>query len=301
MPNWTYNKIVMRDKASFLAVCETMKSNESDFDFNRIIEQPKALDKIRSCGSEYDAIQMVNVICRDLGHADLEFGEVASWLKDHYPRLNITDKNRVHPVFGGIMPAYTISIEEIDLLAKMSFTKNHMRPTKLLEPEVCRQMLDARIKLGTCSWYEWRIANWGVKWNAGDISIDNYEMSISFSTPWSPVIDLMSQLSELVGVELYYMFDEEQIEVCCGELWFDHGECLIENCTGEFDETLFLVAAEINDPCQDDMRWDGSPGAGYVVYRYDTDSDEFDKLPVLSLGTTLKEDFLANNKPGAML
>jgi len=49
-------------------------------------------------------------------------------------------------------------------------------------------------KFGACDWYSWHLANWGTKWNACDVYVnDNF---ISFNTAWSTPFDLMVKLSE---------------------------------------------------------------------------------------------------------
>lgn len=46
------------------------------------------------------------------------------------------------------------------------------------------------IKLfGHDNWYDWRLANWGTKWEASDVQIDrptNLSMYIIFNTAWGP-------------------------------------------------------------------------------------------------------------------
>lgn len=49
-------------------------------------------------------------------------------------------------------------------------------------------------KFGACDWYTWQNANWGTKWNASSVYInDNF---ISFNTAWSTPFELMVKLSE---------------------------------------------------------------------------------------------------------
>lgn len=58
--------------------------------------------------------------------------------------------------------------------------------------------------------YEWCIANWGTKWNAGDVRLgdhDDYEAYLHFSTAWgppSPVIVAASDMFPNLDFELVY-------------------------------------------------------------------------------------------------
>ncbi len=49
-------------------------------------------------------------------------------------------------------------------------------------------------KFGACEWYEWQIANWGTKWNACDVYVN--DDFISFNTAWSTPHELMVHLSK---------------------------------------------------------------------------------------------------------
>ena len=63
-------------------------------------------------------------------------------------------------------------------------------------------------KYGHPTWYEWSIANWGTKWDAGEIDpSDQTEISVSasFDSAWSPPITFVERLSEMgFDVVLYY-------------------------------------------------------------------------------------------------
>ena len=47
-------------------------------------------------------------------------------------------------------------------------------------------------------WYEWRVANWGTKWNAGDVEMSESEAQavFTFNTAWSPPVPVIEQLAE---------------------------------------------------------------------------------------------------------
>lgn len=296
MPNWTYNKIVLRDDASFNAILECMRGEDggcpTEFDFNRIVECPEILGR---CKTSHEMRDAAAAVARELGRTGkIDFDDVATWLKAKYPNLTIDNQKRNAGLFNlGLHKRGAVGVDEI--LAVCEAGEDDLSQA---DPDNGLLCIEARIEQGTASWYDWRCAVWGVKWNAASISVDKGERSISFTTPWSPVVDLMSKMCEKFRVEAYYCYDEEQTDVCYGQWWFDvDGDIVLSDTPGEFDHDMFCIAAELTDPEQDYIRW--NPGEGRVWYHYDDDVDasEFLALPTVADTTTpMRRDFLANRR-----
>lgn len=81
------------------------------------------------------------------------------------------------------------------------------------------------LKYNKESQYSWQVNNWGTKWNAYDQSIleEGENITIEFSTAWSPVCDLMQLLSKKTKTKLRYEFIEEQGAECIGWQIFQNG------------------------------------------------------------------------------
>ena len=69
------------------------------------------------------------------------------------------------------------------------------------------------------NWYDWSIANWGTKWNAYDIRVqdewdggDNCEMEIHFDTAWSAPFPIINALRDIEGVNVWGHYVEEFAE-----------------------------------------------------------------------------------------
>ena len=61
------------------------------------------------------------------------------------------------------------------------------------------------------TWYDWRIAHWGTKWNACDTEVAWYPdtLVINFNTAWSPSIEITRKLFELYpDIEIEHSFYE---------------------------------------------------------------------------------------------
>lgn len=78
------------------------------------------------------------------------------------------------------------------------------------------------------SWYEWRIANWGTKWNAyGQNDERNTEDTIHFETAWSSPLDLIAELSKLYpACTLQFDYADEDSGSNAGRITFKNGEAI---------------------------------------------------------------------------
>ena len=53
------------------------------------------------------------------------------------------------------------------------------------------------------AWRDWRIANWGTKWEPTDLEVDlddEGDLTLSFETAWSPPAQVLEELSKMEGV-----------------------------------------------------------------------------------------------------
>jgi len=65
-------------------------------------------------------------------------------------------------------------------------------------------------------WYDWRIANWGVKWDVADVESerDDTHLTLFFDTPWGPPDRIKSALEDMfeeAGISWFY--DEPMMEL----------------------------------------------------------------------------------------
>ena len=66
-------------------------------------------------------------------------------------------------------------------------------------------------------WYDWRIKNWGIKWDIDEINTDDDSenfISYSFETPWGPPEHICSALREkFKQATITWFFDEPGMEL----------------------------------------------------------------------------------------
>lgn len=59
---------------------------------------------------------------------------------------------------------------------------------------------EMKAKYGFTDWYEWRVFNWGTKWNASDVELrieSPTNLVITFSTAWSPPEPIIKKIAQL--------------------------------------------------------------------------------------------------------
>lgn len=84
----------------------------------------------------------------------------------------------------------------VDETVKDPETGKDMRVCRALTPEE-----DAEVKAtGFTDWFDWRVATWGTKWNAGEQSMhytyDELSTEITFNTAWGPPEGIIEALRE---------------------------------------------------------------------------------------------------------
>ena len=95
---------------------------------------------------------------------------------------------------------------------ELNYTVGHP-PSKTDE-----QIAELVKKYGATDWYDWSIKNWGCKWDARDIEIeesgdDNF-LYLIFNTPWSPPIDFYNKFAKEYKLEMDATYTEEGMDFC---------------------------------------------------------------------------------------
>ena len=75
-------------------------------------------------------------------------------------------------------------------------------------------------------WYDWNCENWGTKWDASDVNVQDHaadHKQITFSTPWSPPLPVLVTLSEQYP-NLHIELEWEEEQGYGGTFVFTNGE-----------------------------------------------------------------------------
>lgn len=105
--------------------------------------------------------------------------------------------------------------------------------------------------------YHWQIANWGTKWDFGDVDINEYYdkdgdchvMTMSTETAWAPVVPFIKSSSKKFP-ELRFKIEYEELGcMIAGFYEFVNGDCLRSVTTDESFESLvnYYIAVQKSD------------------------------------------------------
>jgi len=77
------------------------------------------------------------------------------------------------------------------------------------------------------SWYEWRLQNWGTKWELYDVSLvqdsTQDQLSFTFATAWSPPCEGLFSISKRFPNALFQLQYQEPGDDFCGVSFFKNG------------------------------------------------------------------------------
>jgi len=83
------------------------------------------------------------------------------------------------------------------------------------------------------SWYEWRLQNWGTKWEFCDVTLnpetDASEFDCCFSTAWSPPIEGLFKISTRFPNALFTLFYREDGNDFTGVTFLKDGKAFVQN------------------------------------------------------------------------
>ena len=105
----------------------------------------------------------------------------------------------------------TIATEE----EKKEYTEKYNRPCPYITQEESDRLDDL---YGDNNWYEWSINNWGVKWDCGDVQVEeafgDTEITYRFDTPWGPPQLVYDELVEAYPeAHISWFWDEPGMEL----------------------------------------------------------------------------------------
>jgi hypothetical protein len=140
------------------------------------------------------------------------------------------------------------------------------------------------LKYGFTSWYDWRLYNWGVKWNAYDSYIEECEggvLVMYFYTPWNAPIPVMQKLVEMFPhLTFEYKYADEDMAYNCGEGVGEDGCLSINRPKGGSDEAMGIYVECWNEEWSNFKKTDN--GWTYNWGDDDYDWNESDESAYLS-------------------
>ena len=183
MPNWCVNQVdISGDEAEIVRLIALVKGSDSDFDFAKIVPPPDS--PIYAAAETQNDFQCG---CKKVWVETKE--QVGEWGEDGFEKAEGHWEVNGLPVEKEVLGNGTIK----DFVA-VGFGGSSVCPTH---------------KLGEISshpdwWYNWNVANWGTKWNCGEVWNDRADdlaadgrTSYNFETAWAPAEPVVHELSGL--------------------------------------------------------------------------------------------------------
>lgn len=185
MPNWVQNSISLYgEEKDIEKVLSLVKSEEYEFDFNKIMPMPKELN-IQS-----SSVNELAIICYLSNKLTIPFEK----LDKHYLQYvtNMFDNNWARTLYEERLPDRKENFDELYELGK-----------------ICCENIK---KYGHIDWYGWCRDNWGTKWNASEVYIDNNV--ITFQTAWcvpDPIFEAFAYICDRYNVTFEGEYADENM------------------------------------------------------------------------------------------
>ena len=218
-------------------------------DFERITPMPPELD-IES-GSR--TIQGIELYLTSINPRVSYFGSdkmASSEFESYVVKIN---ENKRYP--------YKSALSEYEITE--CFKYEHQKENLL---ELGKKAANNCINYGAPTWYEWRVANWGTKWNSYGNSYDGGDI-LHLQTAWSAPKEAIKTLSAKypdVGMELEYA--DEDIGSNCGRILYKGGE-IVEEYYPETEVEAIEYACSVweYDPKDTLGLYKNASGNGYIL------------------------------------
>lgn len=160
MPNWSENNVLFDNKESFLTFKKALVDKDGNVDFNLLIPKPETLE-ITSGSVNDDIFASKNYV--DFCHQnDNKSG--------HYFEESFAGYKKGDKLFNVNAARY-----------EQKLLHDAKTPQEFYEGIKLTQSFNMK-HYGFKDWYEWCYHNWDTKWNAAYSNVDDWGLTICFST-----------------------------------------------------------------------------------------------------------------------
>ena len=211
MPNYVKNILtITATKEQLDNLLNEVKSEDSCFDFNKIIPMPKSLD--------------------------IESGSRTQLSYDYH---SYKRNKELLPVLESYFKKYQQEIKDNDFEKFLEY----LLKEKIVDEKYAKTVYENKEKYGHTDWYSWSIANWGTKWNAIEPTIqDNI---IEFDTAWSSPLPIIEKLAaKFPQVKITHKWADEDIGSNVGMMVYEYGEVSEEDDIIEHTSDAYMIYQE---------------------------------------------------------
>lgn len=275
MPNWVRNRVIAKDYAELK---KHLVDEQGNVDFNLAVPKSSDLD-IKSGSYSYEIKSKYFHNEAEQKKLDKQQSSVGVYLDEIYNN-EISQSNFVKTV-----------LENKELVKRIKAYKGwstRKREGKWTMSEAdMSEALDTYIRgffnlkrYGYKDWYDWSVVNWGTKWNATTISVNDDIEEIEFDTAWSmpePVFRAIAKFTPIrvlyadedlghnCGMEDYYVNENGEVEIgvvlegsteLASDCWGYGCISVYDNETGDYveeDDTRFIEANKNYSAVQEEI------------------------------------------------
>ncbi len=255
MPNWVVNKLTIEgENVEEIIQSHIIKRENGElmFDFDTIEPMPQDLD-IEKGSKSNDGFKLhiakINPLIPNLGNKEdklLPFDKFLGKMVEMFGEDCINNIQR-----------YILKPTEIEELKK-KYKDDFNSVIELGE-----KAFTNKEKYGFTDWYDWRLYNWGTKWNASNTFIGKGEpTTLYFDTAWSPSVPIVEKFAKLhPELKITHEYAEEQIGLFCGKHEYENGEVVARNDYKEYSKEAYELSFEL---------WGGEE-----MYRFDEKTNNY--------------------------
>ena len=242
IPNHIKNIIHLQgDKQRIHEIMETIKNDEygiGSVDFNKIIPMPESLD-ITAGSPTTNGLKLYQ-----------------EFIKGY-----IADKNTKE----SMMAFENIPAESED--AFLQARADRQNEADLRNWKLGKIAWKNIQQYGVPTWFEWRVDNWGTKWNA--YAYDSSNSEFTFQTAWSAPHPILKKLSSIYPEVVFeHEWADEDLGFNCGKRMYSDGEIIEEYYPEGIQATDFALSIWGYDPFDLDMV-KNSTGTKYIYTEYE--------------------------------
>lgn len=234
MPNWVKNRLTITGPETNKVIenITTKENDETFLDFNKIIRMPESLNIVSGSLTDNCIELYLTYLNPDIKHFGQEHKD-----KELFENLKKAFcKQKIFKTFQGRMSASDIeNFMKNSNNEKFKTTEDYINYALQAYNNIC--------KYGSMDWYNWRIENWGTKWNACETEIQ--DSAIYFETAWGDVRNLVEKLSTMFPEnEFIYEWSEEQIGIYCGQAVIQNGKFSVNENFDDLSKKAYELAFE---------------------------------------------------------
>lgn len=218
MPNWVTNIMKFTgDKTSIENLFAAVRTENSDFSFEKIIPMPKTLNLPQSSSSSMFIAFYLNSL-PEVKRKDILDELAGNKQTESHVRDYFHDKD-------------SVSEENLLSVCKCYDNEQYYFAYGDTPADVGKQYVENLLVYKHATWYGWSCEHWGTKWDACGASANPKSNEIRFTTAWSRASDeILLKLSEMFPETRFtYHYADEDFGSNVGALAFFNGTKVFED------------------------------------------------------------------------